>query len=80
MDETLEASTPPQRDKMNNQAFSLAERLIPSTYVQQGLNAKKSRENLIRHFIEHVSLVQLLYIILYNYSNVAALFSPRTRS
>jgi len=40
---------------MNNQAFSLAERLIPSTYVQQGLNAKKSRENLIRHFIEHVS-------------------------
>ncbi|KYQ51108.1 O-phosphoseryl-tRNA(Sec) selenium transferase [Trachymyrmex zeteki] len=34
---------------MNNQAFSLAERLIPSTYV----NAKKSRENLIRHFIEH---------------------------
>ncbi|TGZ37755.1 O-phosphoseryl-tRNA(Sec) selenium transferase [Temnothorax longispinosus] len=38
---------------MNNQAFSLAERLIPSTYVQQGLNAKKSRENLIRHFIEH---------------------------
>lgn len=40
---------------MNNQAFSLAERLIPSTYVQQGLNAKKSRENIIRHFIEHVS-------------------------
>ncbi|XP_050594155.1 O-phosphoseryl-tRNA(Sec) selenium transferase isoform X2 [Bombus affinis] len=38
---------------MNNQAFSLAERLIPSTYVQQGLNAKKARENLIRHFIEH---------------------------
>ncbi|XP_076166175.1 sec synthetase isoform X2 [Ptiloglossa arizonensis] len=38
---------------MNNQAFSLAEKLIPSTYVQQGLNAKKSRENLIRHFIEH---------------------------
>jgi hypothetical protein len=44
-----------QVEKMNNQAFSLAERLIPSTYVQQGLNAKKSRENLIRHFIEHVS-------------------------
>lgn len=42
---------------MNNQAFSLAERLIPSTYVQQGLNAKKSRENLIRHFIEHVSQI-----------------------
>ena len=42
-------------NKMNNQAFSLAERLIPSTYVQQGLNAKKTRENQIRHFIEHVS-------------------------
>lgn len=48
-----------QVEKMNNQAFSLAERLIPSTYVQQGLNAKKSRENLIRHFIEHVSFVSI---------------------
>ena len=38
---------------MNNQAFSSAEKLIPATYVQQGLNAKKTRENLIRHFIEH---------------------------
>lgn len=45
---------------MNNQAFSLAERLIPSTYVQQGLNAKKARENLIRHFIEHVRF-QLIF-------------------
>lgn len=42
---------------MNNQAFSLAERLIPPTYVQQGLNAKKSRENLVRSFIEHVSII-----------------------
>ncbi|KAF7994293.1 hypothetical protein HCN44_003383 [Aphidius gifuensis] len=38
---------------MNPQSFIHAERLIPSTYVQQGLNAKKTRENLIRHFIEH---------------------------
>lgn len=50
---------------MNNQAFSLAEKLIPATYVQQGLNAKKSRENLIRHFIEHVRFhlqLQVKYI------------------
>ena len=41
---------------MNPQSFIHAERLIPSTYVQQGLNAKKTRENIIRHFIEHVRI------------------------
>lgn len=56
---------------MNNQAFSLAEKLIPSTYVQQGLNAKKTRENHIRHFIEHVCITcsyKILYQIIYFYS------------
>lgn len=43
----------PSPEKMNHQAFDLAERLIPLTYVHQGLNAKKSRENLVRKLIEH---------------------------
>lgn len=37
---------------MNNQSFSLAERLIPATYLQQASASKKSRENLIRILIE----------------------------
>lgn len=39
---------------MNAQSFTLAERLIPSTYVQQAVSAKKWRENLIKTFIEQV--------------------------
>ena len=54
---------------MNNQAFSLAERLIPSTYVQQGLNAKKARENLIRHFIEHVRFyLKQFFVLLFSFN------------
>lgn len=41
---------------MNNQSFSLAERLIPATYLQQASASKKSRENLIRILIEQVRL------------------------
>ncbi|XP_059471686.1 O-phosphoseryl-tRNA(Sec) selenium transferase [Neocloeon triangulifer] len=37
---------------MNSYSFSLAERLIPATYLQQAASAKKSRENLIRQLIE----------------------------
>lgn len=37
---------------MNAQSFTLAERLIPSTYVQQAVSAKKWRENLIKTLIE----------------------------
>lgn len=40
---------------MNSQSFTLAERLIPSTYLQQAACAKRSRENLIRILIEQVS-------------------------
>jgi O-phospho-L-seryl-tRNASec:L-selenocysteinyl-tRNA synthase len=39
---------------MNSYSFSLAERLIPATYLQQAASAKKSRENLIRQLIEQV--------------------------
>lgn len=39
---------------MNAQSFTLAERLIPSTYIQQAVAAKKCRENLIRTLIEQV--------------------------
>lgn len=37
---------------MNSHSFTLAERLIPATYLQQAAAAKKSRENLIRQLIE----------------------------
>lgn len=40
---------------MNSQSFTLAERLIPATYLQQAAASKKSRENLIRILIEQVS-------------------------
>uniref|UniRef100_T1HM81 O-phosphoseryl-tRNA(Sec) selenium transferase n=1 Tax=Rhodnius prolixus TaxID=13249 RepID=T1HM81_RHOPR len=39
---------------MNSQSFTLAERLIPSTYLQQAASSKRSRENLIRVLIEQV--------------------------
>lgn len=40
---------------MNSQSFTLAERLIPSTYLQQAASSKRARENLIRALIEQVS-------------------------
>ncbi|KAG8312767.1 hypothetical protein J6590_015951 [Homalodisca vitripennis] len=40
---------------MNSQSFTLAERLIPATYLQQAAASKKSRENLIRVLIEQSS-------------------------
>ncbi|KAI5706994.1 hypothetical protein M8J75_013288 [Diaphorina citri] len=38
---------------MNTQSFTLAERLIPATYLQQAAASKRTRENLIRTLIEH---------------------------
>ncbi|XP_067003463.1 O-phosphoseryl-tRNA(Sec) selenium transferase [Anabrus simplex] len=37
---------------MNSHSFTLAERLIPATYLQQAAAAKKTRENIIRQLIE----------------------------
>ncbi|PNF28476.1 O-phosphoseryl-tRNA(Sec) selenium transferase [Cryptotermes secundus] len=37
---------------MNSHSFTLAERLIPATYLQQAAAAKKTRESLIRQLIE----------------------------
>lgn len=39
---------------MNSQSFTLAERLIPATYLQQAAASKKARENLVRILIEQV--------------------------
>jgi hypothetical protein len=41
---------------MNSHSFTLAERLIPATYLQQAAAAKKTRESLIRQLIEQVGL------------------------
>ena len=40
---------------MNASNFELCGRIIPPSYVQQGQNARKSCENQIRTFLEHVS-------------------------
>ncbi|XP_049859795.1 O-phosphoseryl-tRNA(Sec) selenium transferase isoform X1 [Schistocerca gregaria] len=37
---------------MNSHSFTLAERLIPATYLQQAAAAKKTRESLVRQLIE----------------------------
>ena len=41
--------------RMNADCQRLCEKLIPSAYVQQGVQARRTRENLIRHLLEQVS-------------------------
>ena len=39
---------------MNSESYKLAEKLIPSAYVQQGVQARRTRENAVRHLLEQV--------------------------
>lgn len=39
---------------MNSQHFTLAENLIPSSYVQQAASALRTRENLAKTLMEQV--------------------------
>lgn len=39
---------------MNGECQRLCEKLIPSAYVQQGVQARRTRENLIRHLLQQV--------------------------
>ena len=41
---------------MNSENFKLCAKLIPSSYVQQGENARKSQEHRIKILLEHVSV------------------------
>lgn len=41
---------------MNSQNFTLAENLIPSSYVQQAASALRTRENLAKTLMEQVCL------------------------
>ena len=41
---------------MNVENFKLCSKLIPSSYVQQGENARKSQEHKIKTLLEHVSI------------------------
>ena len=53
---------------MNAENFQLCAKLIPSTYVQQAENARKSQEHKIKTFLEHVSLkLRNSFIQLANY-------------
>ncbi|ESO96581.1 hypothetical protein LOTGIDRAFT_143936 [Lottia gigantea] len=38
---------------MNEEAVKLSEKIVPSNYIQQGIQAKHARENLIRQLIQH---------------------------
>lgn len=42
------------QSKMNSQNFTLAENLIPSSYVQQATSALRTRENLAKTLMEQV--------------------------
>ena len=44
-----------EKFKMNTKNFELCAKIIPSSYVHQAQNAKKSLENQIKAFLEHVS-------------------------
>ena len=45
---------------MNVDNFKLCSKLIPSSYVQQGENARKSQEHKIKILLEHVSVNMIL--------------------
>ena len=40
---------------MNEECLKLCEKLIPTTYVQQGAQARNTHENKIRHLLEQVN-------------------------
>lgn len=49
---------------MNSQNFTLAENLIPSSYVQQAASALRTRENLAKTLMEQVRfhIIFLIYL------------------
>ena len=47
---------------MNTDSMALCEKLVPASYIQQGCQAKKIRENQIRTLIQHVSTVMTLSV------------------
>ena len=46
-----------QTNNMNSENYKLCEKLIPSTYVSQGCQARRHLENKIRHLLEQVEIV-----------------------
>ena len=48
---------------MNLDHFKLCAKLIPSGYVQQGENGRKSQEHKIKILLEHVSIKQLKSVL-----------------
>lgn len=43
---------------MNSQHFTLAESLVPASYVQQAANALRTRENLAKTLLEQVYFIR----------------------
>ena len=41
--------------EMNSENFSLSEKIVSSSYVRQGSQARRSHEQLIRHLLEQVT-------------------------
>ena len=44
---------------MDAEMLALCSKLVPGGYVQQGAEARKSRQNKIRHLLEQVSTLQI---------------------
>lgn len=42
--------------------YAVASKLVPAVYLQQASDAKRSRENFIRDFLEHVNITLKLFI------------------
>lgn len=56
---------------MNSQNFTLAENLIPSSYVQQAASALRTRENLAKTLMEQVCFIMNLVVFkIYHRENV----------
>lgn len=51
--------TVPSERRMFSGSYEACGSIIPVSYVQQAQNARKSRENQIRTFLEHVSNVEI---------------------
>ena len=48
---------------MDKDSYTLCEKLVPKSYVQQGQNAKSIHQNQIRHLLEQVSKIIITVMI-----------------
>lgn len=54
---------PLRSTEMNSENFSLSEKIVSSSYVRQGSQARRSHEQLIRHLLEQVKESTAAFIL-----------------